>query len=255
MKISLIFLFVLSLSTIQAQDYTKTSKKSQNTIKRPEIFKKSSKKIERPTVSSEAENTSKLSLKIVEAPLKKMERPTVSSKTKITTESSQKVVQVPLKKESKRTVISPSIKENKAQLKTPQVVKSAQNNLIKYSYTTNPNDLLKVTRYMISPEELNLQDEFTEDKVYIKVYYKEKSSITEDYHYFKPKKNEILFFYGKDEKKKISQMYFKFDDTLKTIYKKKDINKMIKIMDVLEYNVFSNKDFSIAEAYTALDNI
>lgn len=120
--------------------------------------------------------------------------------------------------------------------------------------TTTSTDYLKVTRYQISPEELDLGVEFTEDNVYIKIYYKEKSSITEDYHFFKPKKNEILFFYGKDENNKVSQMYFKFDDSLKAIYKEKDINKMTKIMDVLEYNVFSEKEFSIAEAYTALDN-
>lgn len=114
---------------------------------------------------------------------------------------------------------------------------------------------LQVTRYKLQPNELNIQKEINAKKINLKIYYLENSSIVSDYHYFKPKKNEILFFFGKNKKTNKSEMYFKFDENLKDIYKTKDFSKLIKIVEVLKYNVFPVKDtFSSADAYAALEN-
>jgi len=117
----------------------------------------------------------------------------------------------------------------------------------------NDSNLLKVTRYKINPTELNIENDVDAEKINLKIYYLKEGNITKDFNFFKPKKNEILFFYGTDTASNTSQMYFKVDDSLKHIYKKKDFNKLIKVIQILEYNVFPNEtNFSSIDAYTAL---
>ncbi|WAC03429.1 hypothetical protein N7U66_07945 [Lacinutrix neustonica] len=112
---------------------------------------------------------------------------------------------------------------------------------------------LEVTRYKLLPKELNIQKDITVDKINLKVYHVREGSIISDYRFFKPKKNEILFFYGTDTKNKTSEMFFKFGDKLKHVYKKKNFNQLIKIIEILEYNVFSKEAFSGSKAYAALE--
>ncbi|RAJ13501.1 hypothetical protein [Olleya aquimaris] len=121
--------------------------------------------------------------------------------------------------------------------------------------STNSADYLQVTRYRLHPEELSIENEIDSEKVYIKIYYNNQASIAEDFAYFKPKKNEILFFYGKNKDNNSSEMYFKLDDSLKPIYQKKDFEQLMQVIKVLEYNVFSEDQFSSAEAYAALERV
>lgn len=115
------------------------------------------------------------------------------------------------------------------------------------------SNLLKVTRYRLHPTELNIQNDVEAEKINLKIYYLEEGNITADYRYFKPKKNEILFFYGKDTATNTTQMFFKADDRLKRIYKQKDFKKLMKVVEILEYNVFSQEvNFSSIDAYIAL---
>jgi hypothetical protein len=126
------------------------------------------------------------------------------------------------------------------------------------SYFSSAQDFktpLEVTRYKLQPEELNIQKEISADKINLKVYYVREGSIIEDYRFFKPKKNEILFFYGIDSESNTTEMFFKFGDKLKHIYKKKDFNQLIKIIEILEYNVFAKESFSGSKAYAALEHI
>ena len=67
--------------------------------------------------------------------------------------------------------------------------------------TANSTDYLQVTRYRLQPKDLNLDHVIDTEKVYIKIYYNETASILDDYNFFKPKKNEILFFYGTKNQK------------------------------------------------------
>ncbi|WP_397363515.1 hypothetical protein [Olleya sp. R77988] len=121
--------------------------------------------------------------------------------------------------------------------------------------STNSDDYLQVTRYRLNPNDLGIEDETDSEKVYIKIYYNQSASITEDFEFFKPKKNEILFFYGIDSENDTSQMYFKVDDSLKPIYQKKDFEQLMQVIKVLEYNVFYEDKFSSAEAYAALERL
>ncbi|WGD35224.1 hypothetical protein [Olleya sp. YS] len=121
--------------------------------------------------------------------------------------------------------------------------------------STNSADYLQVTRYRLHPEELSIENEIDSEKVYIKIYYNDKASIASDFAYFKPKKNEILFFYGKNTENETTEMYFKLDDSLKPIYQKKDFDQLMQVIKVLEYNVFSEDQFSSAEAYAALERV
>ncbi|WP_299890073.1 hypothetical protein [uncultured Lacinutrix sp.] len=125
--------------------------------------------------------------------------------------------------------------------------------LFSIAQNNNQDSLLQVTRYRLHPEELNLQKDIDAEKINLKIYYLKDASIVADYHFFKPKNNEILFFYGKDSENNTSEMFFKFDDELKNIYKKKDFQQLIKIIEVLEYNVFPTEAFSGADAYAALE--
>ncbi|AUC82168.1 hypothetical protein [Lacinutrix sp. Bg11-31] len=121
------------------------------------------------------------------------------------------------------------------------------------SAQNNDSNLLQVTRYKIHPTELNIQNDVETEKINLKIYYLKDGNITEDYRYFKPKKNEILFFYGNDMATNTTQMYFKADDSLMRIYKQKDFNKLMKVVKILEYNVFPlEANFSSMDAYTAL---
>lgn len=125
--------------------------------------------------------------------------------------------------------------------------------LFSTAQNSDSDSYLKVTRYKLQPEELNIQEDIDAEKVNLKIYYLEDSSIIADYQFFKPKNNEILFFYGKNKETKRPEMFFKFHDSLKHVYKKKDFAQLIKIVEVLEYNVFPTKTFSSAEAYAALE--
>lgn len=125
-----------------------------------------------------------------------------------------------------------------------------------YSLVTAAQDFetpLEVTRYKLLPKELNIQKDIHVDKINLKVYFVREGSILSDYHFFKPKNNEILFFYGTDSENKTSEMFFKFGDQLKAIYEKKNFNQLIKIIEILEYNVFSKEAFSGSKAYAALE--
>jgi len=121
--------------------------------------------------------------------------------------------------------------------------------------TQNPDtsNFLEVTRYRLTPEDLKIQQEINEKKVYLKIYYNNQGSVADDFTYFKPKKNEILFFYGLNPENQKTEMFFKVHDTLKPIYKKKDFDQMMEVVKVLQYNVFSTEKFSSAEAYAALE--
>lgn len=117
----------------------------------------------------------------------------------------------------------------------------------------NDSNLLEVTRYKLHPTELNIENDVNTEKINLKIYYLKDGNITEDFNFFKPKKNEILFFYGNDSASNTSQMYFKVDDTLMHIYKQKNFDKLMKVVEVLEYNVFAKEaNFSSLDAYTAL---
>lgn len=127
--------------------------------------------------------------------------------------------------------------------------------LFSTAQNSEQDSYLKVTRYKLQPEELNIQQDIDAEKVNLKIYYLKNSSIIADYQYFKPKSNEILFFYGKNKDTNEPEMFFKFHDNLKHIYKKKDFAQLIKIVEVLEYNVFPTDIFSSSEAYAALERI
>ncbi|AEH01538.1 hypothetical protein [Lacinutrix sp. 5H-3-7-4] len=126
---------------------------------------------------------------------------------------------------------------------------------VSFSQNFSNDSQLQVTRYKLQPEELNLQQDINAEKINLKIYYLKDSSIVEDYHFFNPKTNEILFFYGMDTENNKSEMFFKADDNLKSIYKKKDFEQLIKVVEILEYNVFPTEVFSSAEAYVALEQI
>ena len=121
------------------------------------------------------------------------------------------------------------------------------------SAQNNDSNSLKVTRYKLHPTELNIQNDVEAEKINLKIYYLKEGDINADYAFFKPKKNEILFFYGNDSATNTTQMYFKVHDNLKHVYKQKDFDKLIKLVEVLEYNVFhSEVNFSSMDAYNAL---
>ncbi|MFQ3239246.1 MAG: hypothetical protein ACI9NI_001543 [Olleya marilimosa] len=134
---------------------------------------------------------------------------------------------------------------------TLSTLQAQQNNV----EIANTADYLQVTRYRLQPKDLNLDHVINTDKVYIKVYYNETASIVDDYNFFKPKKNEILFFYGTNAENQESEMFFKVHDSLKDVYKKKDFNQLMQVIKVLEYNVFSEDKFSSAEAFAALERV
>lgn len=81
--------------------------------------------------------------------------------------------------------------------------------------STNSADYLQVTRYRLHPKDLSIDNEIDSEKVYIKIYYNNKGSVANYFAFFKPKKNEILFFYGKNSDSDTSEMYFKLHDSLK----------------------------------------
>ena len=112
---------------------------------------------------------------------------------------------------------------------------------------------MQVKRYKLHPSELNIQNDVEAEKINLKIYYLKEGNITNDYRFFKPKKNELLFFFGTDSSTNTTQMYFKADDCLKRIYKQKDFEKLMKVVEILEYNVFPQEaNFSSIDAYTAL---
>ncbi|OIQ18828.1 hypothetical protein [Lacinutrix sp. MedPE-SW] len=127
--------------------------------------------------------------------------------------------------------------------------------LFSFSQNSSNESYLQVTRYKLQPEELNLHEDIDAEKINLKIYFLKDSSIVDDYKFFKPKTNEILFFYGLNTKNNTTEMFFKADDTLKNIYKKKDFEQLIKVVEVLEYNVFPTEDFSSAEAFVALEQL
>lgn len=114
---------------------------------------------------------------------------------------------------------------------------------------------MQVTRYRLHPKDLSIDNEIDSEKVYIKIYYNNKGSVANDFAFFKPKKNEILFFYGKNSDSDTSEMYFKLHDSLKSIYEKKDFEQLMQVIKVLQYNIFSEDQFSSAEAYAALERV
>lgn len=112
---------------------------------------------------------------------------------------------------------------------------------------------LEVNRYRLTPSELGLHKYINSNKVYLKIYKNSKGSIKEDYNFFKPKDNEILFFYGYNPETKTTEMYFKIHNSLKHAYKKKDFETLIKVVEILQYNIFYKEKFSSADAYAALE--
>jgi len=76
--------------------------------------------------------------------------------------------------------------------------------------------------------------------------------ILDEYILHSPKKNEISFFYGLDPETNTQEMYFKFDADLENFYKDKEIDQIVEVIKILNYNVFSKTDFSVALAYKAL---
>ena len=130
-------------------------------------------------------------------------------------------------------------------------IQAQQNN----DQSTNSDDYLQVTRYRLDPEDLDIHNEVDTEKVFIKIYYNKSASITDDYKFFKPKANEILFFYGINKNNNQSEMFFKVDDSLKPIYQKKNFEQLMQVIKVLEYNIFSEDKFSSAEAYAALERV
>lgn len=130
-------------------------------------------------------------------------------------------------------------------------IQAQQNN----DQSTTSDDYLQVTRYRLDPEDLDIHNEVDTEKVFIKIYYNKSASITDDYKFFKPKANEILFFYGINKNNNQSEMFFKVDDSLKPIYQKKNFEQLMQVIKVLEYNIFSEDKFSSAEAYAALERV
>ena len=130
-------------------------------------------------------------------------------------------------------------------------IQAQQNN----DQSTTSDDYLQVTRYRLDPEDLDIESEVDTEKVYIKIYYNKTASVSDDYKFFKPKANEILFFYGINKNNNQSEMFFKVDDSLKPIYQKKNFEQLMQVIKVLEYNIFSEDKFSSAEAYAALERV
>ncbi|WP_272023869.1 hypothetical protein [Olleya namhaensis] len=130
-------------------------------------------------------------------------------------------------------------------------IQAQQNN----DQSTTSDDYLQVTRYRLDPEDLDIDKEVDTEKVYIKIYYNKTASVSDDYKFFKPKANEILFFYGINKNNNQSEMFFKVDDSLKPIYQKKNFEQLMQVIKVLEYNIFSEDKFSSAEAYAALERV
>ncbi|WP_157823442.1 hypothetical protein [Olleya sp. 1-3] len=130
-------------------------------------------------------------------------------------------------------------------------IQAQQNN----DQSTTSDDYLQVTRYRLNPEDLDIDKEVDTEKVYIKIYYNKTASVSDDYKFFKPKANEILFFYGINKNNNQSEMFFKVDDSLKPIYQKKNFEQLMQVIKVLEYNIFSEDKFSSAEAYAALERV
>jgi hypothetical protein len=130
-------------------------------------------------------------------------------------------------------------------------IQAQQNN----DQSTISDDYLQVTRYRLDPEDLDIDNEVDTEKVYIKIYYNKTASVSDDYKFFKPKANEILFFYGINKNNNQSEMFFKVDDSLKPIYQKKNFEQLMQVIKVLEYNIFSEDKFSSAEAYAALERV
>ena len=130
-------------------------------------------------------------------------------------------------------------------------IQAQQNN----DQSTISDDYLQVTRYRLDPEDLDIDKEVDTEKVYIKIYYNKTASVSDDYKFFKPKANEILFFYGINKNNNQSEMFFKVDDSLKPIYQKKNFEQLMQVIKVLEYNIFSEDKFSSAEAYAALERV
>ncbi|WP_281847957.1 hypothetical protein [Olleya namhaensis] len=130
-------------------------------------------------------------------------------------------------------------------------IQAQQNN----DQSITSDDYLQVTRYRLDPEDLDIDKEVDTEKVYIKIYYNKTASVSDDYKFFKPKANEILFFYGINKNNNQSEMFFKVDDSLKPIYQKKNFEQLMQVIKVLEYNIFSEDKFSSAEAYAALERV
>ena len=125
--------------------------------------------------------------------------------------------------------------------------------VVKAQDTSDTSKFLKVTRYRLKPTELALHKDINSENVYLKIYKNHKGSIIEDYKFFKPKKNEILFFYGFNNETNKTEMFFKIHNNLKEAYKNKEFEKLIKIVKILQYNIFYKDNFSSADAYTALE--
>ncbi|MBN2867061.1 MAG: hypothetical protein JXK08_00180 [Flavobacteriaceae bacterium] len=125
--------------------------------------------------------------------------------------------------------------------------------VVKAQDTSETAQFLNVTRYRLKPLELGLHKDINSDKVYLKIYKNTKGSIVEDYKFFKPKKNEILFFYGVNNETKKTEMFFKIHTNLKGAYKEKEFEKLMKIIEILQYNIFYKDNFSSADAYAALE--
>ena len=48
-------------------------------------------------------------------------------------------------------------------------------------------------------------------------------------------------------------MFFKLHINLKDAYKKKEFDKLINVIEILQYNIFYKEYFSSADAYAALE--
>ena len=74
--------------------------------------------------------------------------------------------------------------------------------VLKAQENTDASQYLEVTRYRLKPTDLGLHKDINSNKVYLKIYKNNKGSIVEDFKFFKPKNDEILFFYGINPKTK-----------------------------------------------------
>jgi hypothetical protein len=119
--------------------------------------------------------------------------------------------------------------------------------------TLSKKDSLTIMKVNLNPQQLNIQNETTAKNIVLKVYYNSNGSIQNEFKKYKSVTDEITFFYAKNYEKRELEMQFIFDEKLKKIYSKKDFEQLMKIVEILEYNVFTVDGFSGTRAYDALE--
>ena len=67
-------------------------------------------------------------------------------------------------------------------------------------------------------------------------------------------KDEIYFLYGRNLKTSSIEMDFKFGANARQAFSKKKYKELIKLVELFDYDVFNNENFSSSMCWTALEN-